>query len=195
MSDGITLSSNAAVVLRRFGRLGRDVQQRVVQGVRRALLITETDVQRRADVKWRRGGAGLAGRLTSYAEPKGDWLLDAAIGFRKTRGFPYELSQEFGAKAKPGKAMSIPLTDRARRAGSPRDYPGELAFVKTANKAFLVPEDAGPKLEPAYILVKSIPARLNFRKTVEANVPTISREVEKALEKDARIRDSRGRFV
>jgi len=152
-------------------------------------MLAEDRVRTNTKVKARRGAAGLMGRLTSYARPSVKWGVDAAIGFRKTRGFPYELSQEYGAKAKPGKAMAIPINREAKalsgRGGGPRDYPRELVLVKTKDKALLFPagKRGGTLSKPAYVLVKSIQPRLKFRENVTRSLPEISRQVVNATKK------------
>ena len=182
MSDNIKLESNAQDVLKQFTRLPALMQKGVITGVRRALLIVEDKVRmsNRAtgadSVKFSGARSGLSSRLTSYARADAVLGFEGAIGFRKTTGFPYELSQEFGAKAKPGKAISIPLTPEARAAGSPRQFPGKLAVVKWGNKAFLM-EKVGLLSAWQYILVKSIPARMKFRDTVKDQAPMIGRAV------------------
>ena len=171
----ITLSMPEQQVVRYFNRLPQAVQTGVIRGVRRAFLAIEDQVRRRANLSWRRGGAGLSGRLTSYARVGGGSLgLDAAIGFRKPRGFPYELSQEFGAKAKAGKAMAIPLDATARqlsdRGEGPRQYPGRLVMIKTPRNVLLFPMGKrNLRQAPAYVLVKSIPPRLHFMQNVIGN--------------------------
>jgi hypothetical protein len=185
MSDQIKISSNAQDVLQRFTRLPVLMQKGVIAGVRRALLITEDKVRmsNRAtgvdSVKFSGARSGLSSRLTSYARANAVLGFEGAIGFRKTQGFPYELSQEFGAKAKPGKAMAIPLTPEARAAGSPRQFPGKLRIVKTPRKAFLVMSGkaAGFGAMVQYILVKSIPARMKFRDTVKGQADAIGQSI------------------
>jgi len=170
--------------MRRFDRLPEAVQGGVVKGLQRGLLLAEDRVRRRSGVKWRRGGGGLSGRLTSYARRKGRAMgAEAAIGFRKTSGFPYEFSQEFGAKARPGGAMAIPVTAAARRAKSPRSHPdADKLFVHAAGgRAYLMRETRrAAHLE--YVLVKRIRPRLKFRENVSAALPMIGRQVEKGWE-------------
>ena len=110
MDFGLSFESNAAEILRRFERLSTGLQEGVLVGLRRGLLLAESAVRRNTSLKWRRGAAGLSGRLTSYARKVGG-QVDAAIGFRKTRAFPYELAQEFGAKAKGGGANILKRED------------------------------------------------------------------------------------
>jgi len=168
---------NIESALKRFRNLPAEVQTRAVKNVRGRLLIAESDVLAHSGVTWRRGAAGLAGRLTSYCKRDSAIGLDGAIGFRKTTGFPYELSQEFGAKAKPGGAMSIPLSPEAQRFDSPRNFPQELHVQKMDGKAYL----ANEKGRPYYILLKSIKPRLRFRQNVARNVPAIGDAVIRAM--------------
>lgn len=186
MSLKIEISSNAEQLARVFDRLPKKVQAGVSKGLERALLLIESKIRLRCQstsatsVKFRGARSGLSSRLTSYVERIPGMGLDGAIGFRRTRGFPYELAQEFGARAKPGKAMSIPVTDEARAVESPRNFPGGLVLVKGLHSAVLIQKQArgmfqGMKVQ--YVLVKSIPARLGFRKTVTENVDLISDEM------------------
>lgn len=178
MSDAIQIDSNARELIADLAKQPGAVQRGVVRAVGAELLALRTKVIQGASLKWRRGNAGLAGRITSYSKMDGDIGFSAAIGFRKTKGFPYELAQETGAKAKPGKAMAIPVTNAARAAGSPRAFPGVLfiprgthvlAKAKVGKKG-----TGGVAFEVQYVLVKSIPARLGFRKTIAANTDGIS---------------------
>lgn len=186
MSAGIQIDSNAAEILKGFHRLQPAAQTAVVKRVKGALLVVESKVRTGAGVRWQRGMAGLAGRLTSYSKAADErTMLDAAIGFRKYKGFPYELSQEYGAKASPGKAMAIPVTPKARAAGSPRNFPGGLVLIKDTKNAVLVSRakkvkslkdfQAGGEIQ--YVLVKSIKGRLGFRKTVLDNVSLLSEAI------------------
>lgn len=177
----INLDSNAQELVNRFRVLPVNVRNGVRGGLADALLITETRVRTGTSLKWRRGGAGLSGRLTSYARNGGELGIDAAIGFRKTAGFPYELAQEFGAHAKPGGAMAIPVSPIARamsdRGQGPRDWaPGTI--FRLPNTRVLV-ENPGPGAENIlhYVLVKSIPPRLKFRETVNAQAGLISQQI------------------
>lgn len=169
-------------VLRKFRRLPAAIQEGVIKGLTGALLETEGHVRMRADVKARRGAAGLFGRLTSYVKAPGLLEIDAAIGFRKAKGFPYELSQEFGAKAKPGKAMAMPLTTEARAVASPRNFPRKLFMLKTVGgKAFLA-EKRARSVKIQYLLLKKLSPRLHFRKTVADSMWMIMDRVKKAAE-------------
>lgn len=176
MDQPLKLQTNLKEVLGRFKKLPLAVQQGIGQGLRGALKELEQKVLTGTRVRWRRGPAGLAGRLTSSVKPGGQLGLDAEIGFRKTRGFPYEFAQEYGALAKPGKAMAIPLTPQARRVTSPRQMQNLHLVKPMGGKAFLV-ESRKRSSVFHFILVKSIPARLGFRNTCLSNVSLIERGV------------------
>lgn len=156
----ITVNVDAANVLRRFDRLPVESQGRIRRNVARELIALQGEVRARSGVRTPSGARGLMGRLTSYSEARSGIGLDAAIGFRKTRGFPYELSQEFGARAKPGGAMTIPLTPLAKRVGGAKDFPGKLFRPKGTR--ILAESPAPGKLIAHYVLVKSIRPRLGF---------------------------------
>jgi len=192
MADKIQISSNAEQLARTFERLPKRVQTGVSNGLERALLVIESKMRVRCQstsadsVRFSGSRGGLSSRLTSYVKRLPGMGLDGAIGFRRTRGFPYELAQEFGARAKAGKAMAIPVTDEARAAGSPRNFPGGLVLVKGIHKAVLI-KRASPGvfrggLMVQYVLVKSIRARLGFRQTVNDNVDLISNEMTRGAE-------------
>lgn len=166
---------NLPEVMDRFKRLPDALKEGIRKGAERGLSALETRVRANTHVKWRSGGSGLSGRLTSFSEIGTDQWLRAAIGFRKTKRFPYEMSQEFGAKAKPGKAMAIPLTDKARRVQSPREMKN-LVFIKKGKNPILA-EKKPRSFAPQFVLVKSIPARLKFRETIEQNVAMLSEEI------------------
>jgi hypothetical protein len=173
MEGRLEISSNAAEIVSRFNKMPAQVQAATLKGLQRGLLLAQNRVRTQTGIRARTGAAGLMGRLTSYARVQGG-DVDAAIGFRKHGGFPYELSQEFGAKAKPGKAMAIPMTPKAKRAGSPRNFPGEL-FIPMSSGVLMEKRARSAVLQ--YVLVKSIPARLKFRENVLASLPEISREI------------------
>jgi hypothetical protein len=174
----ITVNVEAAAVLRRFDRLPESARAAVRRNVARELLVMRSAVRSRADIRTPSGTRGLMGRLTSYASAKSGLGLDAAIGFRKTRGFPYELSQEFGARAKPGRAMSIPVSRMAKAVGSPRNMPGVRLFVPRGTHV-LAEAPAPGRLVVHYVLVKSIRPRLNFRRTVGS--PAASEKISAAI--------------
>lgn len=187
MNVDLQVSVQAADVLERFRSLPEQIQIGVQNGLQRGLLRAEDMVRRGTGLKFRRGGAGLSGRLTSFAIRMASGDLEGAIGFRKTRGFPYELSQEFGAKASGGKAMSIPLSGAAKAASNrgigPRQSGIDLNMIKIGSRMFLV-EHRKTRSEFHYILVKSIPPRLRFRQTVYAALPMISDEVVRGASRE-----------
>ena len=158
-------------VLRRFRRLPERAQVAMQKSLGRELILTEEAVKSKADIRFRRGARGLAGRLTSFARTTSGGDLDGAIGFRKTRGFPYELSQEFGAKARPGGAMAVPITPMARRAASPRTHPhADKLFAIQGMKKLLLVRETNTAIHVEYVLVKSLPPRLHFRRTIGGRV-------------------------
>lgn len=171
---GIQLDSNAARVLRDWYAMPAEARGRIKANVARELIMLQGDVRSKTGLKWRSGARGLSGRLTSNVRESGSFGLDGAIGFRKTRGFPYELAQEFGAKAKPGKAMAIPLTPAARRAGSPRNMAVKL-FIP--HGTHVLAESRGQARIFHYALVKSIKARLGFARNVEPAGERISQAI------------------
>lgn len=192
MPDSIQIESNAAEVMEKFHRFPAAVQTGILNGLKRSLIVLEGKVKTSAGVKFRRGSAGLAGRVTSYARKADLMGVEAAIGFRKTKGFPYELSQEFGAKAAPGKAMAIPISGEAKALSysgqGPRAFPRKLHLVKTGRSVVLMESGLDAFRSGAgitagglhYVLVKSIPPRLNFRQTVLSNIPQLSEDIVNA---------------
>jgi hypothetical protein len=171
-------------VLRKFRRLPAGIQKGVVRGLTGALLETEGHVRTRADIKSRRGAAGLFGRLTSYVKAPALLDVDAAIGFRRAKGFPYELSHEYGAKAKPGGAMAMPLTPEAKQYESPRSFPRRLFVWKSATGSAFLAEKRPRSIKVQYLLLKSLPARLHFRQTVQDSMWMIMDRVVKESEKE-----------
>lgn len=178
----LLLDTNAADLMRRFHALPQAMRGGIVSGLRKALLVVEGKVTANAQLKFRRGGAGLAGRLTSYARPDSALGVDAAIGFRKRRGFPYEMAQEFGATAKPGGAMAIPISPLARRLSDRGIGPRQsgLILFRPKGKNVLLEyrgllRGGGLRSAPLhYVLVKRIKPRLGFVKTVTASFGTIA---------------------
>lgn len=181
---GFSVSSNAMQIARYFRGLPRDVQDGIVVSLDRELQVVQGRVIQGSEIK-HRGNRGLFGRLTSFARGAGLMGLDGAVGFRKTRGFPYEYSQEFGAKAKAGGAMSIPLTTQARNVGSPRLFPAELNLIKVGGRVFLFKVGARGTIvgKPQYILVKSIRPRLHFFRTMVRNLSSISSAIVNGAKK------------
>ena len=177
----IQIDHDAERLIQRFNTLAHNIRAGVRSGLQRSLLTVETRVRQGSGVRFRRGMAGLAGRLTSYSRLSGPLGIDAAIGFRRTSGFPYELAQEFGARAAPGKAMAVPVSPMAQRMSDrgqgPRDWaPGELFRMRNTR---VLAHRPGPKAKPEvhYVLVKSIPPRLRFVQTVRDNRGEIERGI------------------
>lgn len=178
----IRLDVDAQRVLAKFDRLPKEIQTGVRNGLERGLILAEGRIQRSTRIKSRRGAAGLLGRLAHVVSVRPGIGIDARIGFRKTRGFPYELAQEFGAKAKPGKAMVIPVSAAAKRSGGPRKMEGLFRPPHTHVLAEAYKRGGGIK-QIHWVLEKSIPPRLGFRKSVVASLPEISRGVVEGARK------------
>lgn len=189
MNDGLKIESNIKDLLEVFRFLPERIKQAVKTGLVRGLILAEDNVRSGAAVKFSGGRSGLMSRLTSFADTvRGGLSLDGVIGFRKTRGFPYEYAQEFGAKAKAGGAMAIPVSPEAKRLSeqgiSAKDFPGILFIPGGRN--ILVGFDAGlGTLGTHYVLVKSIKPRLHFRESVEKSLPMIAGEITEELERVA----------
>jgi hypothetical protein len=183
MAEGIQLESNAREIMERFRGLPSVVQLSVLKGIRRWELVTETKVLTGSQVKFSGSRSGLASRLTSYARKDSIADVDAAIGFRKTAHFPYELSQEFGATAKPGHAMVVPVSPQAKalaaRGMGPRAMPGQM-FIPRGRHVLASFNKGLGGIEVQYILIKSLKPRLGFRKTVLDGVPDLGNEIVEA---------------
>jgi len=188
MADGIQILSNAAAIARRFEDLPSKVQSAGRKGFARGLLLLEEEVKRRADLRFSGSRSGLASRLTSLVEVgSGAIAIDGQIGFRRTRGFPYELAQEYGAQARSGGAMAIPISKEAKRLGeqgvSAKDFPRTI--FRPGNSHVLAEAKARGSITVHYVLVKSIRPRLHFRDTVEDNLGMVAdhfvRAVQEAL--------------
>ena len=182
MAAEIQLTIDAEQVLRRLAGAPAAVQAAVRRRVAGGMLELRGEVLRGSQVKFRRGASGLAGRLTSQVTGEGPFAITAAIGFRKTSLFPYELAQEFGARAHRSGAMTIPLSPEANGASNrgvgAREAFGNRLFILRANgKAFLAEALAGGrmggKLVFHYLLTKSIEGRLNFRQTIRSRAPQL----------------------
>lgn len=188
MADKLYITSNAANLLRTFDALPKNLREGVRKGLKRALILLEDIVKRRADLKFSGARSGLASRLTSYVETGGALAIDGVIGFRKTAHFPYELSQEYGAKAQAGKSMVVPVSPQAKalaaRGQGPRDMAGVKLFVPRGthvlaeNKGVASFRSGAGLLEVHYILIKSLRPRLHFRDNVTDNLDVVSREIE-----------------
>jgi hypothetical protein len=188
------IDTNAAKLVRRFAKLPAAMRAGIVKSVGAELLTIEGDVTRNAELKWRRGGAGLQGRLTSYSRAHSTLGLDAAIGFRKRRGFPYELAQELGAQARKGGAMAVPISPIARRLAdrgiSARHSGLDLFRPKGTNilasnlkhggrdsQGKYISRSRTDLFEPHYALVKSIRPRLGFIRTVTQRLADIGKAI------------------
>jgi hypothetical protein len=189
MADSITFSSNINAVLKGFAKQPAKIQDAIVRGTKRGLLLTRGYVRKGAELRFTGGRSGLISRLTSDAHKTGLMGMTGYIGFRRTTGFPYELSQEFGAHAKPGKMMAIPVSPLAIAAGQRGIGPRKLGV-----KLFIPPhmhvlceayksQKRGPIKTVHYVLVESIKPRLNFRRTVLDQAPMIGREIAEEYNK------------
>lgn len=183
---GIQIDTNAAQILRQMEGYTERARTAIRQSVARQLILEKQAFLATTGVTFRRGARGLQGRVATFATSLPGIGFDAGIGFRKTSGFPYELAQEFGAKAKPGRAMSIPVTPKARKAGSPRNMKAKL-FVphgthvlaeSTGLKGF---RKTGSTFIVHYVLVKSIKARLGFRSSLSGAGERISGAIRDGL--------------
>jgi hypothetical protein len=177
MAEQIQLSTNAAKVLQTWRKLPASVQSGIAKSLGRRLLMLRDEVRTNADLTMTGARSGLASRITSFSRSAGKMGLDAAIGFRRTSGFPYELSQEFGARAKPGKAIAVPVSKEAKASGGPLNMT-DLSLVKVGSRALLA-RASGSKLDVHWVLVKRLRPRLNFRRTVTSAIPSISDAVER----------------
>ena len=187
MSDDFTIESNANTVLAAWSTYPKKVQQAALRGLTRGLILAEQAVRTGAQLRFTGSRAGLLSRLTSYSATTPRGGLYGVIGFRRTRGFPYELAQETGAKAKGGGAMAIPVSREAKLLGqrnvSARDFPRELFRPKNthvlaergAHRALGAARDS--QFQIHYVLVKSISPRLNFRASVLKATPTIADQI------------------
>jgi len=188
MADQIKFDTNARRILARFDSYPKAMQTAIQNGLARGLLLVEDQVKRRADVRFSGSRQGLASRLTSYTKVAGSAAaIDGIIGFRRTRGFPYELAQEFGAKAKPGGAMAIPITPEAKHLSqlgkSAKDFPRKLFIPGSkGDPTGVLAESVGAnRMVVHYVLVKSIPPRLHFRENVTDNLDIVADHVNAAV--------------
>jgi len=86
------------------------------------------------------GGTGMVGSIRSQ-QVVGFPIYFVGIN-RGARGKNGESLTDIAAfhekggviRAKGAKALAIPMTRKAKRAGSPRNYPGQLLFLKATNK-------------------------------------------------------------
>lgn len=177
MAGGLILDSNAAEIIAKFRKLPAAIQSGIVRSLGRTLILMRQDVRTNAQVKFTGGRSGLITRLTSYAKAQGN-SLDAAIGFRKTKGFPYELSQEFGATAKAGKAMVVPISPLAKSASQRGIGPRQLGIKLFIPQGSRFLAEAKKNMSTIhYVLIKGLKPRLNFMKTVTERMGRISEAV------------------
>lgn len=113
-------------------------------------------------------------RESVTAEPEGSDAV--TVG---PRNVVYAAIHEFGGVIRPrnSKYLAIPLTPKAKKAGSPKNYPGDLQPMRLAglqDRLFLVDSKrmkrtARSELSLAYILVKSVqmPARPYVRPALD----------------------------
>ena len=194
--DVILLEVDVANLIRAFSTYPPKVQAAIIRRVGAALKVAETRVRTTSGVKFRRGAAGLSGRLTSFVRRDTKGMIEGAIGFRKTHRFPYELAQELGANAHSG-AMTIPISPEAKRLSETTGqgaggFPRKLRLVKT-KRAVLLVEDAfkmmgrGKAKERVeftqihYVLKKSLPPRLGFIAALQKEIGAINEAVRRGF--------------
>lgn len=83
--------------------------------------------------------------------------------------------------------MAMPVTAMARRYPSPRQFPHKLFFPPHMAVLAEAYARGGGIKAIQYVLLKSIPPRLNFRKTVRESGDVISAEVEAGAKAEAGI--------
>ena len=150
---------------------GEQFQARLMQHLRQnlamACLIVERQAKRNvapggpSGFKTSHGGAGLRGSITH--------LIDFPVGYVGTN-LKYARIHELGGTIHPVRAgaLSIPLTDYAKKAGGARNYPGQLRLIVTKLGQFLLhgmePIKSKGKLvgvleRPQYVLRKTVMLR------------------------------------
>jgi hypothetical protein len=180
---GLHIESDAWKLLREFSALPKHLQEAVQKGLKRALILLEELVRRRADLKFAGSRSGLSSRLTSYVEAGGALVIDGVIGFRKSAHFPYELSHEYGAMAKAGGAMVVPVSAQAKalsaRGLGPKDMAGVKLFIPRGGHvlAAYIPGSKSIGIQVQYILIKTLRPRLHFRENVMDNLDIVENEV------------------
>jgi len=148
-------------------------------------------------LKSQSGGMGIAGAVAS-------WPVDGetvAVGVPKSSpAHAYAGIQETGGviRAKPGKALAVPLTDAARQLTSPLDASAagvELVFISRKDKGSppLLAQVIGEEIKPWYVLLKSVTLKATHWLTdgVAASMAVmaagmqhvIDREVDREMEK------------
>lgn len=118
--------------------------------------------------------------VVQYAAPD----EKGVIGTWGVQDVEYALIHELGGVIEPKntKFLAIPVTDLARKAGSPRNLVG-LAYVQSIKgQPMLVDEESG---EVHYILKRSvtIPARPYLRPAGDATYPELAGNIRKAWER------------
>lgn len=71
----------------------------------------------------------LRASLTANGKGQVDRRTPHSIEFGTNRAFAWVHQEGATIRAKPGKALAIPATPKAKRAGSPRNFPGKLQLV------------------------------------------------------------------
>jgi len=94
---------------------------------------------------------------------------------------------EYGATIRPRRAryLAIPLTEEARRVGSPRAYPSPLFSARSRRGNLLLFRREGRAIVPVYLLRDSvtIPARPALAPTVARFAPQIAQELTAAIDR------------
>jgi len=141
----IDISPETRRTIARHRALAGRAPDAMADGVHSAARAGAEDVARQLnmgelDIRSQYQGAGLGSSVSG-------WMIDrsaplAALGVRRgTPGHPYAAIHEHGGviRAKPGGALSVPLTDKARQYSSPRDMEN-LTFIKRKGKPPLLAE-------------------------------------------------------
>jgi hypothetical protein len=109
---------------------------------------------------------------------------DFVIGQWGSTDLAYALILEIGGTIRPKKAkfLAVPVTDAARKAGSPRNMPG-LVYVQSVKGQPMLVEEFTGKVQ--YILKKlvTIPAHPYLRPAADAIYPNLAGNIRKAWER------------
>lgn len=129
--------------------------------------------------------------LTQTVTAQGDGAaLDVSVGSFTAA---YARIHEYGGIIRPirSKYLAIPIGKALTRAGvarfSPRNFPGELHFIRSRKGNKLLVQFIGKgkrrRMEPMFVLKESvtIPARMNFRRTFQQNASRCLEEVRLAV--------------
>jgi len=109
-------------------------------------------------LKTRRGGMGIAGAVTSWRLGQ----MHCAIGVpAESPAHAYAGIQAAGGtiRARPGKALAIPVNEQARQYTSPRDVPVELTLIQRKGRPPLLAQVLADHLVIWYVLKKSVTLR------------------------------------